>query len=69
MATVEARWENMRRLNKPKVLMKCSCGQTVSVGSVFCSCCKAKVQKENAKTIKKKEKKYQKMMRDKARGR
>ena len=58
----------MNRLKKPKVLMKCECGQTVSLGSVFCPYCKDHIQKKNAKMIRKAEKKYQKQVGSKGKG-
>jgi len=52
-----------------KVSLKCECGKTVSIGSVFCPHCKAEIQRNNAKMIKKEEKKYQKKIISKGRKR
>ncbi|MFH1347689.1 MAG: hypothetical protein ABIH22_03260 [Candidatus Margulisiibacteriota bacterium] len=59
----------MKRLKKPKVLMKCGCGQTVAAGSVFCAQCRAEVNRKNAKVIKKEDNKYQKRMKGKGKKR
>jgi len=50
---------------KRKVLMKCECGQTVAVGSVFCPYCQGEIQKKNAKVINREEQGYQKKIRGK----
>ena len=43
--------------------MKCECGQAVSPGSVFCPSCRAEINRKNAKTTLKEEKRYQREMR------
>ena len=45
--------------------MKCDCGQTVTLGSVFCPYCKAEIQKKNDKITKNEENRYNKEMRGK----
>jgi len=50
-----------------KASMKCSCGKTVSAGSVFCPQCRGEVLKKNDKIYKKEENKYQKEMSGKGR--
>ncbi|MFH1683689.1 MAG: hypothetical protein ABIA67_02270 [Candidatus Margulisiibacteriota bacterium] len=52
-------------MKKAKVSKKCECGQTVAIGSVFCSRCRAEVNRKNAKVIKKEDNKYQKRMKGK----
>lgn len=46
-----------------KALMKCNCGQTVAVGSVFCFYCRSEVMKRNAKITRIEEYSYQKSIR------
>lgn len=36
---------------KPKVRQKCECGRTVEAGSVFCSECKASIERKNTRII------------------
>jgi uncharacterized Zn finger protein (UPF0148 family) len=54
---------------RKKVPLKCSCGKTVSKGSVFCPHCRAEINRKNVKTMKKEESNYQENMRSKGRGR
>ena len=41
---------NMRMLKRLNI-MKCECGKIVDGGSVFCSDCKAAIERANAKTL------------------
>jgi len=45
-----------------KASVKCGCGKTVAVGSVFCPFCRGEVLKKNDLIYKKEENKYQKEM-------
>ena len=53
----------MMTVLKKRAKVKCDCGQAVSVGSVFCPNCRAAVNRKNAKTVLKEEKKYRREMR------
>lgn len=51
----------IKKKQRPK--LKCDCGEPVSPGSVFCAKCRAGVNRKNAKTVEKAEKKYRREMR------
>ncbi len=48
----------LRRSNQPK----CECGKEIVEGSVFCSYCKAAIERENAKTLVGENNTYQKLL-------
>ena len=60
----EKKKEDIKALRR-KVKLKCTCGRVVSEGSVFCSHCKAEVNRKNAKMMKREDRNYQKEMRGK----
>ena len=50
-----------------KAPKKCNCGRTVSEGSVFCSRCRAEIQKKNVNTMKNEKNRFHREMRGKGR--
>ncbi|OGC22192.1 hypothetical protein A2291_01180 [candidate division WOR-1 bacterium RIFOXYB2_FULL_42_35] len=53
---------------RQKASSKCSCGQPASDGSVFCSTCKAEVNRKNVITLKNEDRRYQKEVMAKKKG-